>query len=366
MTKKTKTTSDSRPKHPKKTQIRKEKKNLKEKSKNPDKLRGSAELLPISTQKQLVEESIAEDNKSQEQASSESENSTKQNESFESFVKHFFKSWIKTLSSMAPSAFNSLLDQEKQEEKEKIPDEKKFLKFNSEDRFKVLKEIKKTIHYYKVYSSYHIPQNYLFSVIALADKFLENTEREVISLSEMKLIYICAMKIIAKDFHVDAFLSDDFFQSPEDEDTLIDLEIEMLCTVDALIYPLKGYDYFQRLFAFSFQSLTEGKTGPEYEFLKNILLKFYQIFYEFCFLFTIRNSFIEEQLRPSIVFSTCFKLTFEKLKEILGSENSIFFAFEQIYELTEKKINYPIEKYTKYKQEVEEVFEKISKYINHY
>lgn len=357
-----------------KRQTRKEKKTKKNnKNEKTKKSEQQKELLNKTKQKNSLNQAteigceIKEKGKSPSihESYSDTESISKETDSLKSIHESFFQNWINTLSSMAQSSFKSLLEQEEQEENEKNQEEtKKTANYCSEDRFKALIEIKRTLFYFTNYSNIHIPKSYLFSVIALVDCFLANTEKKVNNLSEMRLIFFCAMKIIAKDLHIDYFLSNDFFKNMADKDTLNKLEIDLIYTVDAVIYPMKAYDYFQRIFAFSYQNLTSEKSGDEYNYLKNILLQFYKVFHQNYFVFTLTKSFEEDQIKPSVGFFTIFKLVIEKLKDHLGDENSIYVFFEKNLSIIEQIINCPKDNYEKYKKEIDEGWEKLNNLYN--
>ena len=143
-----------------------------------------------------------------------------------------------------------------------------------------------------------LSDNFVFSVIALYELYIRNSEKDLSKSENIKSLFSCLIFI-------------DQFQN-----------IQVFTTVDLNLFPVKIYDYFE---IFYLRISQEKKADKKYQ--KYIKL-FKDVFAEFNFYFTFHeNSKIK---KPSINFISCLIMT----------NTFIINKFKQKYEIVENCINY--------------------------
>lgn len=281
----------------------------------------------------------------------------------------YLKHWVRYLSGQAKNKFYELLEGESKientEEKEKKLGENYPLNYQNDHRFGALIALKQFIE--SMGSTIRkIPFGFIFSVVALGDFFLEKTEKDIIDLVEMKKIFISAMNILAKEIHIDFLNSNDFLQVLADKNSLIEIEREIINTINGIIYPVKYYDFFQKIFLHFIHLLIPSRLKEEEDEIKSFLFLFRLEFYEVCFLFLLGKPLEKRKQKPSIDFFHCLKLSYEKSKYLLISRKKDAMIIEEELESIMKKIDYPKEKYKDFLEEIKETKKKVDIFINNY
>ena len=90
----------------------------------------------------------------------------------------------------------------------------------------------------KVNAEAELPENFIFSTIALFDKYLEKTEKFLSKKEMVSSLYAC-LDILDKEQNINIFTNEMF--KPY---FTFETEYEILETVDLEVYPEKLYDHF--------------------------------------------------------------------------------------------------------------------------
>lgn len=269
---------------------------------------------------------------------------------------HYLQERLNFFSSQVTKGIHNLQIKENQEFME---NEEKSTEFSNEnpnydplDRVSILFELKKLFYNGEIKNK-RKPKNFLFSIIALGDKYLKQkkTDRKL-SKEELKLIYLASTSNVAKDFGVHPLNKSEYLEKFVNKESLYKLEIEMIKTVDLLLYPVKPYDYFERIFVYLYQTFISSSDNETQILIKWFLEKLQEEFEEIYFLLLLEEE--SKNLRPSINFLSCLFFAYERIRVYLNIQEEILTLFEQFMMEIQKQLNYP-----------QEIYEKTKKKINH-
>ena len=172
-----------------------------------------------------------------------------------------------------------------------------------------------------------LPENFMFSAIALFDKYLTKSENFLNRIEINKALFAC-LDILDKEQNINIFC-DSYFKDYID----YEVEYDILETIDLEIYPEKLYDHFGKLYFKLIQSQNKNKVS------RHFINIFKKIFFKIAFLILFHIETINK--KPSINFVYCLLLTYEKISELMPIESSFLSNF-----IKEFKILY---KYSEYK-----------------
>lgn len=233
-------------------------------------------------------------------------------------------------------------------------------KYNLEDRFEAILIIRKEAE--KILETSCVPKSFLFSVIALGDYYLEKTEEKNINGKKVKEIFFSAAHLIGKDLKVKNFNSSDYLSKFLNKDVLIERVKEIIMTVDAIFYPVKAYDFFERFFIFLFKKLTSTEGKECNDFMKEFWLKFYYQYHKILFYFLLNKNEEEETKKPSFDFFSCFLLVCEKFRNVFCNHKPLFEIINDFVLNLKKSLQYPLELIEKAREKVEEIMPSDDKY----
>ena len=193
-------------------------------------------------------------------------------------------------------------------------------KYKQEHRAVALIGLKDII--YQVYElckgNVSLSDNFVFSVIALYELYIRNSEKDLSKSENIKSLFSCL--IFIDQFQNIQVFTTSFFKKTTNPNFEMDLNI--LNVVDLNLFPVKIYDYFE---IFYLRISQQKKADKKYQ--KYIKL-FKDVFAEFNFYFTFHeNSKIK---KPSINFISCLIMT----------NTFIINKYKQKYDIMENCINY--------------------------
>lgn len=170
-------------------------------------------------------------------------------------------------------------------------------KFKPEDRTFILVGLYELIEVKN--EEFLMPDNFIFSVIALFDSFIQITEKYLSRKEMVNILYAC-INLISKEQNLFIFNKfKDYFNS--------ELEIDILEAVDYQIYPEKVYDYFSEFYYQLSHKLPSKK-------LLNYLNEFKNIFLNSSFFLLFDVNSINDT--PINKFQFCLRYSFAKLREL--------------------------------------------------
>lgn len=316
---------------------------------------------PVSSLNKKIEDKNLVSNKSENsQKKSDSKSISQTKEEKTSIANYFFDYILNFLSSNFENSVKSLfLDEIEQfrENSERYPG----INYNRDDRIEAILFIRKELE--KIIPVENIPKNFLFSVIALGDYYLAKTDEMKISGKKVKEIFITSAGLIGKDMHVYLFNSNKFLCKFINEDILIEREKEILITVEAVLYPIKAYDFFERYFVFFFKKTTTTESKECNDIMRAFWLEFYHEFHKFMFYFLLIKEELDEQTKPSSDFFSCFLLTYEKFRYFLSKQSFIGEKLKEFLYIMQKNLNYQIELVNTIKEKIEEIMPSNDYYI---
>lgn len=153
------------------------------------------------------------------------------------------------------------------------------------------------------------PDNFIFSVIALFDFYLDKSTKELKRVDMVRALYSC-LDLIDKEQNIGIF-SNSYFEKYVN----CDMEIEIFETVDLNFYPVKLFDYFDIFYFKITQIKKNDKKFLDYfeKFKKKFLdLAFYMVFHEH-----------SKKLKPSNNFVSCLIHAYESTLPINQNFNEL-------------------------------------------
>ena len=225
---------------------------------------------------------------------------------------------INFLLSQEDNTITRLLKKESSEFSEVKPYETP--KYKQEHRAVALIGLKDII--YQVYElckgKLSLSDNFVFSVIALYELYIRNSEKDLSKSENIKSLFSCL--IFIDQFQNIQVFTTSFFKKTTNPNFEMDLNI--LNVVDLNLFPVKIYDYFEIFFLRISQEKKDDKKYQKYINLFN------DVFAEFNFYFSFHeNSKIK---KPSINFISCLIMTYTFISN----------KYKLKYEIIEEYINY--------------------------
>ena len=163
-----------------------------------------------------------------------------------------------------------------------------------------------------------LSDNFVFSVIALYELYIRNSEKDLSKSENIKSLFSCL--IFIDQFQNIQVFTTSFFKKTTNPNFEMDLNI--LNVVDLNLFPVKTYDYFEIFFLRISQEKKDDKKYQKYINLFN------DVFAEFNFYFSFHeNSKIK---KPSINFISCLIMTYTFISN----------KYKLKYEIIEDYINY--------------------------
>lgn len=158
----------------------------------------------------------------------------------------------------------------------------------------------------QIQSYFPLPDNFLFSVIALFDNYINKIEKHLSRNEIIASLYSC-LSILDKILNLRIFNESNF------KDYInVDLEYDILEIVDLEVYPEKIYDHFSKFYYELEQSQKENKNFLDF------LLIFKKKYFEIYFLLLINKKSINN--KPIINFISCLLLSCEKVRKDMPLE----------------------------------------------
>jgi hypothetical protein len=181
------------------------------------------------------------------------------------------------------------------------------LKYHHDDRHFIFVGILDLFE--KINENGQLPDNLIFSTIAIFDSYLEKTEKRLNKADMVKVVY-ASLDILDKEQNVNIFNAPIFKQYYDEE-----IEYEILETVDLELYPEKPFDHFQK---FYYELMTHLSHS-------DILLEFLEKFKKTFFTFAFFLAFNENSLKKSPIsnFISCLIATYEKCYNFMPKEAKI-------------------------------------------
>ena len=222
-------------------------------------------------------------------------------------INYYLKERINFLSLEVTTNINKLLATEKNELNETYLNKPKY---KQENRVLVLIGLKDIITQIIQQNPHFVfPDNFIFSVIALFDFYLDKSTKELKRADMVRALYSC-LDLIDKEQNIGIF-SNSYFEKYVN----CDMEIEIFETVDLNFYPVKLFDYFDIFYFKITQIKKNDKKFLDYfeEFKKKFLdLAFYMVFHEH-----------SKKLKPSNNFVSCLIHAFERTLPINQNFNEL-------------------------------------------
>jgi hypothetical protein len=222
-------------------------------------------------------------------------------------INYYLKERINFLFLEVTTNINKLLATEKNELNETYLNKPKY---KQENRVLVLIGLKDIITQI-IQQNPHLvfPDNFIFSVIALFDFYLDKSTKELKRVDMVRALYSC-LDLIDKEQNIGIF-SNSYFEKYVN----YDMEIEIFETVDLNFYPVKLFDYFDIFYFKITQIKKNDKKFLDYfeEFKKKFLdLAFYMVFHEH-----------SKKLKPSNNFVSCLIHAYESTLPINQNFNEL-------------------------------------------
>lgn len=178
------------------------------------------------------------------------------------------------------------------------------LNFKPKNRFFALVGLYQLLE--QINQQYPIPENFIFSTIALFDKYLMKSQKFLSRKEINKALFAC-LDILDKEQNINIF-SDPHFKNYID----YEVEYDILETIDLEIYPEKLYDHFRKFYSKLAQSQSKDKN------FMNFVNIFKKIFLKIGFLFLFHIEAFNK--KPATNFIYCLLLTCEKIRELIPNE----------------------------------------------
>lgn len=151
----------------------------------------------------------------------------------------------------------------------------------------------------KINQQFRLPDNFIFSTIALFDEYLNKTERYLSRKEMVKALYAC-LNLLDKEQNINIFNEFKKFYDCE-------LEYEILEVIDLELYPKKMYDYFDKFYFDIRQKCQDKQLLIYYKEFKNIFLNY-------CFYILFQNDSFNKSPLDNFIF--CLLCSYEKLRKI--------------------------------------------------
>ena len=163
-----------------------------------------------------------------------------------------------------------------------------------------------------------LEDSFIFSVIALYERYIQNTPKELTKNEMIKSLFSCLIYI--DKFQNLGVFTTSFFQKSNPSFVL---NLDILNVVDLNLFPVKTYDYFDIFFLRVSQLNRDDKIYQDYIALfKSVFteINFYMSFHE--------NS---RYKKPSINFISCLFITYVFVKNNFSKENDTIKAYINHY-----------------------------------
>lgn len=115
-------------------------------------------------------------------------------------------------------------------------------------------------------------------------------------------------------------------------------ELEIFISVDDVLYSVKPYDYFERIYIYLYQSLTNNLKNYSKEIITHFLDNLQEEFDEICFMLLLNNNYI--YLRPSTNFLYCLFAFYQKIRFNLFNQIEIISLIDNFMEDLQKNLNF--------------------------
>ncbi len=178
------------------------------------------------------------------------------------------------------------------------------LNFEPKNRYFVLVGLWQLIE--QINQQRSLPESFIFSAIALLDKYLMKSEK-FLSRKEINKALFTILGILDKEQNINIF-SDSHFKDYID----YELEYDILETIDLEVYPEKIYDDFGKL-----NLKLEQNQRKDKKFM-NFVNIFKKVFLKICFLILFHIETFNK--RSSTIFIYCLLLAYEKIRELIPTE----------------------------------------------
>ena len=193
------------------------------------------------------------------------------------------------------------------------------------DLYKIQKNIKQD----KPIREMKFPDSLELAVIALLERYLYKTEKVLKKNELVKALFSCLI-YIDKEKNIGVFTSS-FFSKPNSP---FELDLNILSTVDLVLYPVKIYDYFEIFFLRISQLKKEDKKYQQY------VDKFKKVFIEINFYLVFHED--SKMKSPSTNFISCLYLTYNFIKKNDSLENDFVLGHINYYK---DLMNYDVQEY---------------------
>ena len=163
-----------------------------------------------------------------------------------------------------------------------------------------------------------IKDAFVFSVIALYERYLQNTPKELTKNEMIKSLFSCL--IYMDKFENLGVFTTSFFKKTNPSFVL---NIDMLNVVDLNLFPVKIYDYFEIFFLRVSQLNKEDKIYQDY------IALFKSVFTEINFYVSFHEN--SRYKKPSINFISCLFISYVFIKNNFSKENDTIKAYINHY-----------------------------------
>ena len=163
-----------------------------------------------------------------------------------------------------------------------------------------------------------IKDAFVFSVIALYERYLQNTPKELTKNEMIKSLFSCL--IYMDKFENLGVFTTSFFKKTNPSFVL---NIDMLNVVDLNLFPVKIYDYFEIFFLRVSQLKKEDKIYQDY------IALFKSVFTEINFYVSFHEN--SRYKKPSINFISCLFISYVFIKNNFSKENDTIKAYINHY-----------------------------------
>lgn len=185
-----------------------------------------------------------------------------------------------------------------------------------------------------------LPENFIFSAIALFDKYLGKNNK-YLSKNDMIRCFFACLDLLDKEQNIGVFTSP-FFKKYFN----YKIEYKILDILNLKIYPKKMYDYFSKFYYNVYMKYQENNH------ILDFLNVFKKAFLEISFFFLFYNETIDK--KPYENFIYCLLYSFEKAKELMPTEAECIENY--ISQFKDEFINYSEMEFNNIKKLIKESF----------